>query len=113
MGEQQLTAQKATRASQMEQLLNFTKSEAMSAQSAKKTEAKEAKVYQKSFDATAESLTQQELAEPSTGSAVFTMLLPAGCAVAMASASALGYAVAKRRNLPMFADALEGYVTLV
>jgi len=118
--EQQLTAQKATaaKASQMEQeqteqLLNFTKSEAKSELSAKKTEAKEAKVNQKSFDATAESLTQQELAEPSTGSAVFTMLLPAGCAVAMASASALGYAVAKRRNLPKCADASEGYVTLV
>jgi len=48
-------------------------------------------------------LTQQELVESSTGSALH---LVAGCAVVMASASALGFALTKRRNIP---DALEGY----
>lgn len=48
-------------------------------------------------------LTQQELVESSTGS---TLHLVAGCAVVMASASALGFALTKRRNIP---DALEGY----
>jgi len=103
----------AAKASQMEQQLNFTKSEAMSLQSVKKTQSKE--VNQKSLDATAGSLTQLELAEPSTRSAFFTMLFfwPTGCAVAMESASALGNALAKRRNLLKAADASEHYVTLV
>jgi len=53
-------------------------------------------------------LTEQELVEPSRGSA----FLYYGCAVVMALLWILGYALAKRRNMPKSPDA-EVYVTLV